>query len=112
MLAFLRMAHTIAQKRRLCPRCGSFVFRDERLGIAEVLTRLLFLRRYRCTSECGWRGLRFSRSRLRRQSRRLKRILIVAAFLLAAASTVRYLVSRAGSISDGTGNEGIGEVAP
>ena len=77
-----------------------------------MLTDLLFLRGYCCTTECGWRGLRFSRSRLRRQRKRLKVALIVAVFVLMAAATVRYVLSRGGSHSGGGGNEGIGEVDP
>jgi hypothetical protein len=38
--------------------------------------------------------------------------LIVAVFLLTAAATVRYALSRTGSRSPDAGNEGIGEVAP
>jgi hypothetical protein len=86
--------------------------RDERSGINGVLGSLLLLRGYRCTTECGWRGIRFSRSRFRRQKKRLKSALIVAVLLLAAAATVRYALSRTGSRSGGTGEEGVGEVAP
>jgi hypothetical protein len=96
----------------VCPRCGSLLARDERSRASGLLTRLVFLRRYRCTTECGWRGLRFSRSRLRGQTKRLKNVLIVAAFALAAAATVRYLLSRTGSSPGGADDEGIGEVAP
>ena len=96
----------------MCPRCGSLLARDERSGIDGVLTGLLFLREYRCTTKCGWRGLRFSRSRLRRQRKRLKVALVVAVFILIAAASVRYALSRVGQRSGGAGEEGIGEVNP
>jgi hypothetical protein len=38
--------------------------------------------------------------------------LVVAVFILMAAATVRYMLSRGGSRSGSTGDEGIGEVDP
>jgi hypothetical protein len=106
------MAQLSAHRRKVCPRCGSLLARDERSGIYGALTGLLCLRGFRCTTKCGWRSLRFSRSRLRQKRKRLKSALIVAAFMLAAVATVRYMLSRSGSGPDGAGTEGIGEVAP
>ena len=77
-----------------------------------MLTGLVFVRGYRCTAECGWRGLRFSRSRFRRQRKRLGGALVVAVFILMAAATVRCALSRVGPRSGGAGDEGIGEVDP
>ena len=77
-----------------------------------MLTGLVLLRGYRCTPECGWRGLRFSRSRFRRQKKRLRVALVVAVFILMAAATVRYALSRVGTRSGAAGDEGIGEVDP
>jgi hypothetical protein len=42
----------------------------------------------------------------------MRNALIVAAFMLAAAATVRYMLAHSGSVPDHAGNEGIGEVAP
>jgi hypothetical protein len=106
------MAQLLVPRRHMCPRCGSLLARDGRSGVDRVLTGLLFLRGYRCTTECGWHGLRFSRSRLRRQKKRLRSTLIVAAFVLAAVATVRYMLSRTGSHTGSPDDEGIGEVAP
>ena len=96
----------------MCPRCGSFLARDERSGAGASLTDLIFLRGYRCTLECNWRGLRFSRSRFRRQKKRLRVALVIAVFILMATATVRYVLSRAGSRSGSGVDEGIGEVDP
>ena len=86
--------------------------RDQNRGLGGRLTRLVFLREYRCTAECGWRGLRFSRSRLRRQKKRLRLALVIAVFILMAAATVRYVLSHNVSQSGGEGDDGIREVAP
>src|ERR1039458_2063218 len=94
-------------RHHLCPRCGSLVARDERTGASGLLIGLIFLRGYRCTPECGWRGLRFSRSRFRKQKKRLRVALIVAVFILTAAATVRFVLSRVGTRSGSTGDEGI-----
>jgi len=112
VLASPQVAHSSVHRHHRCPRCGSLLARDERSGARGLLTDLLFLRGYRCTPECGWRGLRFSRSRFRRQKKRLRVALVVAVFILMAAATVRYVLSRDGSRSGGGGNEGIGEVDP
>jgi hypothetical protein len=73
---------------------------------------LIFLRGYRCTPECGWRGLRFSRSRFRKQKKRLRVALIVAVFIVLAAATVRYVLSRVGTRTGSGVDDGIGEVDP
>jgi hypothetical protein len=85
--------------------------RDERSGAVGLLTDLIFLRGYRCTAKCGWRGLRFSRSRFRRQKKRLRVALVVAVFVLMAAATVRYVLSRAGARPSPV-DEGVVEVDP
>jgi hypothetical protein len=74
------------------------------------LTRLLLLRGFRCTKECGWRGLRFSRSRFRARKRKLKTALIVMLFIVSAAMVVRYMLERASSRAGGTADDGIQEV--
>lgn len=95
----------------MCPRCGLLLARDAR-SRHDGLLGLLFLRGYRCTTACGWHGVRFSRSRFRRQRKRLRIGLVVAAFILMAAATVRYMLARVGPRSGPGGDEGIGEVAP
>ena len=99
-------------RHRLCPRCGSLLAHDERRGVGGSLTALLFLPEYRCTPECGWRGLRFSRSRFRKHKKRLRSVLIVVAFMLASAATVCYVLSRVGPRPEPGGDDGIGEVDP
>ena len=112
VIASNQVAQLSAYRHHLCPRCSSLLARDERSGFGGFLTGLVFLRGYRCTTECGWRGLRLSRSRFRRQRKRLRVALVVAVFILVAAATVRYALSRGGSRSGGTGDDGIGEVDP
>ena len=85
--------------------------RDERSGVAGWLAGLIFVRGYRCTAKCGWRGLRFSRGRFRRQKQRLRVALVVAVFLLMAAATVRYMLARAGARPSPV-DEGVVEVDP
>jgi hypothetical protein len=55
---------------------------------------MLFLRGYRCTPECGWRGVRFSRSRFRRQRKRFRVAVVGLVFMLMAAVAVRYVLAR------------------
>jgi len=74
------------------------------------LARLFFLRGFRCTTECGWRGLRFSRSQYRRQKRKLRALLFFLLFVVVAAITVRYVLARIGSGPNGPRDEGILEV--
>jgi hypothetical protein len=75
-----------------------------------ALASLLCLQRMRCTSKCGWRGVRFSRSQLHRRKRRLKTTLFVVLFIVIAAVTVRYALSRYGSRPSEPRDEGIREV--
>ena len=75
-----------------------------------MLARLIFLRGLRCKPNCGWRGFRFSRSLFRRRERRLMVALFVVLFIAIAAWTVRYVLSRAGSGSGGTQDDGVQEV--
>jgi hypothetical protein len=82
--------------------------RDERAGTSGLLSSLFFLRGYRCIPECGWRGLRFSRSRFRAGQRRLKVALIVMLFLVAAAATVNFVLSRSG-LRSGPAHDGVEE---
>jgi hypothetical protein len=70
---------------------------------------MLFLRGYRCTPECGWRGVRFSRSRFRRQRKRFRVVVIGLVFMLIAAGAVRYVLARMGP-SSGPSDDGIREV--
>jgi ABC-type maltose transport system permease subunit len=70
---------------------------------------MLCLRVYRCTTECGWRGLRFSRSQFRRRKRRLKATLFVVLFIVTAAVTVRYVLTHLGSVQSPPGDDGIQE---
>ena len=47
-----------------CPRCGSELHRIRRYWRDRVASVFVPVRRYRCKNrECGWRGLRVSRSR-------------------------------------------------
>jgi hypothetical protein len=94
--------------RQLCPRCGSRLSQDERSVWKGLLVLLPLFRRFRCTKECGWRGIRFSRSRFRRSKRRLRILLIFLLFFLAAAATVRVMLSRVGPRS--VHDEGIQEI--
>ena len=74
------------------------------------LATLLFLRGYRCTTKCGWRGLRFSRSQFLRRKRKLRVAFVVALLILLAAATVRLVLSRVGSSSSATHDDGVQEV--
>jgi len=60
--------------------------------------------------ECGWRGLRFSRSQFHRTARKLRVAFVVALFIVLATATVRFVLSRVGSQSSATHDEGIQEV--
>lgn len=71
---------------------------------------MFFLRGLRCKPACGWRGLRFSRSRFRQRKRHLISALFVVLFIAIAAWTVRYLLSRAGAGQGGPADDGIQEV--
>ena len=77
---------------------------DERRRLANLLS----LRRFRCTRECGWRGVRFSRSQFHKSKKKIRLALIVIFFILAAAYTVRYMLPRVGT--GGTHDDGIQEV--
>ena len=111
MIAFVRVPQSPAQTRyHHCPRCGSRLSHDERAGTTAQLARLFFLRALRCKPNCGWHGLRFSRSLLRRRRRHLTYALFVMLFVATAAVTVRYLLARAASGQGSTGDEGIQEV--
>ena len=74
------------------------------------LSSLLLLRWFRCSRECGWRGLRFSRSLYFHRRRRLMTAVIIALFVLLATAAVRMVLSRVGSRSSATHDEGIQEV--
>jgi hypothetical protein len=80
--------------------------------MAKVLTGLFFLREYRCNTKCGWHGIRFSASLFRRKKKRLSRAMIVLAFLVGAAATVRYMLAGASPPKKNPGDEGIGVVDP
>ena len=111
MVASIQVPKAPAQSRDYrCPSCGSRLTRDERPGTTGLLARLFFLRGLRCKPACGWRGLRFSRSRFRQRKRHLISALFVVLFIAVAAWTVRYVLSRAASVPGGTGDDGIQEV--
>ena len=111
MIACIQVDQLSARSRHhRCPRCGSHLARDERLGLEGALVSLLFLRGFRCKPECGWRGLRFSKSRFRHRKSRLKVAVIVVFFVLAAAVAVHVVLSRVGSGSGPAHDEGIQEV--
>jgi hypothetical protein len=84
--------------------------RDDRKGLVGLLASLLFLRGFRCEPPCGWRGLRFSRSRMYKYKQRFRRALVIAIFILAAALAVRYALSRLSSSRGATHDDGIQEV--
>jgi hypothetical protein len=69
------------------------------------------LRGWRCTPECGWRGLRFSRSLFSRGKHRVRNAGIAVLVVLGAALAVRHVLSRAPERASPTGDEGIQEVA-
>ena len=107
----MRVPQSSTQTRyRRCPRCGSRLARDERPGTMGTLARLIFLRGLRCKPNCGWRGLRFSRSLFRRRKRRLMYALFIVLFIAMAAWTVRYVLARAALGRGGAGDDGIQEV--
>jgi hypothetical protein len=94
--------------RHPCPRCGSRLVPEGPSEKKALLASLLLLRRFRCTTQCGWRGLRFSRSRFRKSKKKIRFALIVLLFVLAAAYTVRCMLPRVGA--GGSHDEGIQEV--
>jgi hypothetical protein len=95
---------------RRCPRCGSRLAHDERMGPKGRIARLLFLRALRCKPDCGWRGFRFSRSLYRRRRRRLMYALFVVIFIVTAAWAVRCVLSRASTGQGGAVDDGVREV--
>lgn len=84
--------------------------REERTGMIGLSARFFLLRGFRCTTECGWRGLRFSHSRYRARKRQLRDALIIVLFILTAAATVHYMLSRASSRAGGAHENGIQEI--
>jgi hypothetical protein len=76
---------------------------DRRTGIGGLLARLIFLRWYRCSHECGWRGLCFSHSLLQAEGRRVMRALILLLLIVAAAAIVYLVLSREGPHLGGSG---------
>jgi hypothetical protein len=95
---------------RRCPQCGSHLERDDHIGTIGFLATLLFLHGFRCTAECGWSGFRFSRSQFLRRKRKVRAALVVLLFLVIAAVTVRFVLSRVGLGSGPLHDEGIQEV--
>jgi hypothetical protein len=83
--------------------------RDDGRDGRGVIAGLLFFRAFRCTDECAWHGYRFSRSRLRRQKRRVQKILLVALFVAVAAVTVRYAITHVGAGPSKPQDDGIRE---
>jgi len=77
-------------------------------GEKGLLASVFFLRRFRCTTQCGWSGFCFSRSQFRKRKKKIRFALIVVFFVLAAACTVRYMLSRVG-VGD-SHDDGIQEV--
>jgi hypothetical protein len=71
------------------------------------LASLLLLRWFRCSAQCGWRGLRFSRSQYRKRKKKIRFALVVLFFVLAAAYTVHYMLPSDGV--GGTHDDGIQE---
>ena len=69
---------------------------EHRTGIGGSLARLIFLRGYRCSHDCGWRGLRFSYGLFHAEKKRLRRGLIVVLFIVSVAATVYLVLSHAG----------------
>ncbi len=91
------MPEPSSSHRRRCPRCGAHLRHDDRAAEGVLLGTLFFLRRYRCSTQCGWNGIRFSRSRYRRSKKKLRFALVVLVFVVAAAMTVRYMLPRVGT---------------
>jgi hypothetical protein len=69
------------------------------------------LRVWYCTSECGWRGLRFSRSLFSRSKHRARNAILAALVVLGSALVIRLALSRLQGRAPPTGDEGIHEVA-
>jgi hypothetical protein len=70
---------------------------------------LLFLRGFRCTTKCGWRGFRFSRSQFQRHKRQLRATFVTLLLILLAAATVHFVLSRVGTGARAIQDEGIQE---
>ena len=98
---------SVQTHRHPCPRCGSRLVPEGHSGDKGSLATLLLLRRFRCSSQCGWRGLRFSRSQYQKSKRKIRFALIVLFFVLAAAYTVHYMLPHVGT--GGTHDDGIQE---
>jgi hypothetical protein len=90
------MPKSVSTGRRRCPRCGSHSVADDQAAQRLAARVLPFTRAYRCSAECGWRAIRFSRSRFQRVKRKLRVGAVVLLFFMAAAFTVRQLVMRVG----------------
>jgi hypothetical protein len=76
------------------------VISDDQATRQRLLGSLPWMRAYRCSKDCGWGAVRFSRSRFRQSKRKLKVVGVILLFFLAAAYTVRHMVMRAGTGSD------------
>lgn len=92
-----------------CPRCGQRLTLVSTQGSRRLLLRALMLRRWRCTSKCGWNGFRFSRSLISLGKRRARKVLIALFVVLAATFTIRYVLSRLPSGTSPGGYDGVHE---
>jgi hypothetical protein len=97
--------------RHPCPRCGQRLTIEDASGPRRLFLRALMLRIWRCTPECGWRGLRFSISLFRQGKNRLRKVILAVLFGVGCVFAVRYALSRAPERSMPTGDENIHEVA-
>jgi hypothetical protein len=68
------------------------------------------LRGWRCSTGCGWHGLRFSNSLFLREKARVRKAVYLAILLVSSVLAVRYALSRAPERSTPSGNEGIQEI--
>lgn len=73
---------------------------DDQAARQQLLSALPWTRAFRCSKDCGWGTVRFSRSRFRQSKRKLKVVGVVFLFFLVAAYTVRHMVLHGGTGSD------------
>lgn len=96
--------------RHPCPRCGQRLTIENLAEPRRLLLRALMLRIWRCTPECGWRGIRFSVSLFHQGKTRLRKAMVFILMLIGCVVAVRYALSRAPERPMPTGDENIHEV--
>jgi hypothetical protein len=81
------------ERERLCPVCGKKIVRIEvdASKRKRFLLSALLVRRYRCESSCGWKGVGFSKS----ERKKRKNLLMKAVILIIAMVTTIFLIKQA-----------------